>query len=149
MEIIKQNCKSKFCTYCPQLYNSNFRIKIIQISKGGHYCRRIYTEGTGQKILINKLFELSNFKLANLDCTIEFIFAFQLEKDPVRLDRQSLYWAMCIPASCSPRDLQISLNRTLTPRFNEQDINLNITVDPIYCHTSERKPFTRGFYITM
>ena len=73
---------------------------------------------------------------------------FQLKKDPVRVDRQLLYWGICMPASCTSTDLERSLNETLLPIFEKYSIELNITVDPVYCHIKEKDHYTTGFYVT-
>ncbi|XP_065216089.1 nose resistant to fluoxetine protein 6-like [Planococcus citri] len=134
-----------------QMGNFEECIKTKAFGVRGKYClanfkysltpenERRYAEMVGQLVLKEDI---------NQEASVwEGLIKFQ--KDPARIHRQDLYWGICLPATCSAEDLESSLNETLLHRFRQHDLELNITVDPIYCHTKDWLPFTTGFWITM
>ncbi|XP_065211070.1 uncharacterized protein LOC135839121 [Planococcus citri] len=68
-------------------------------------------------------------------------------KNPVRINRKKLRFAVCIPSSCTPTDLKISLNHTLHPIFNAHELNITIDVDPVLCKIRDKPARPLGYYI--
>ncbi|KAK7588223.1 hypothetical protein V9T40_005468 [Parthenolecanium corni] len=62
--------------------------------------------------------------------------------------RQNLHWALCIPASCQPSEIALSLNKTLYPIFEDQGMSIKVNVDAELCsRRNGSHNFSRGFYI--
>lgn len=78
-------------------------------------------------------------------------YMFKLTADPSITRRDVFHWALCIPASCTPQDLQGSLNSTLDTVFSKYNIRGVVSVDPEYCHKHDDAPipFSLGYFITM
>lgn len=71
----------------------------------------------------------------------------QYEQNPVRVNRTNLHWALCIPSSCNNVDLQTSLNNTVYPIFEANDLSIEIEVSPGQCQVQQSRPYSIGFYI--
>ncbi|XP_065222003.1 nose resistant to fluoxetine protein 6-like [Planococcus citri] len=69
------------------------------------------------------------------------------EKNPCRVNRKRLTFALCVPSSCSPTDLNVSLNNLLYPIFKNNGLDVKIDVDPIFCKTQDDVVYPLGFYI--
>lgn len=59
-----------------------------------------------------------------------------MTRDPVITRRDLFHWAVCVPASCSPQDLQHSLNVTLDKVLSKHGLTGEVFVDSEYCHQS-------------
>lgn len=70
---------------------------------------------------------------------------FKYASAPFRLDRHKIKWAICIPSSCSPTDLETSLNKTLTPLFQKYELSTLISVNPLLCST-RKITYSTGYY---
>ncbi|KAK7604565.1 hypothetical protein V9T40_005751 [Parthenolecanium corni] len=70
-------------------------------------------------------------------------------KNPVRVDRHILNWALCLPSSCRNEDLSMSLNSTLQPIFRKHGLNISVDVEPKFCHVREEHSYPIGYYLTM
>ncbi|XP_065218501.1 nose resistant to fluoxetine protein 6-like [Planococcus citri] len=68
-------------------------------------------------------------------------------KNPIRINRKKLRFAVCIPSSCTPTDLKISLDNTLHPIFNAHELNITINVDPVLCKIRDKPARPLGYYI--
>ncbi|KAK7604573.1 hypothetical protein V9T40_005759 [Parthenolecanium corni] len=64
-----------------------------------------------------------------------------------RISRQEISWAMCIPASCRPADLEIAISETVHPVFKKYDMTTSVQVLPKYCKTNEKVPYPISLYI--
>ncbi|XP_065222006.1 uncharacterized protein LOC135846697 [Planococcus citri] len=69
------------------------------------------------------------------------------EKNPGRVNRKRLTFALCVPSSCTPTDLNASLNNQLYPIFKNNGLYVTIDVDPIFCKTQDNIVYSSGFYI--
>ncbi|XP_065221988.1 nose resistant to fluoxetine protein 6-like isoform X2 [Planococcus citri] len=69
------------------------------------------------------------------------------EKNPGRVNRKRLTFAVCIPSSCTPADLNATLNNLLYPIFENNRLDVTIDVDPIFCKTQDDIVYPSGFYI--
>ncbi|XKL64687.1 hypothetical protein PGB90_004773 [Kerria lacca] len=70
------------------------------------------------------------------------------EKNPIRANRTILNWAMCIPASCSSNDLKLSMQNTLFPLFENQNLSISVDIKPEFCHVKKRTEFSLGYFVT-
>ncbi|KAG7202798.1 hypothetical protein KM043_009961 [Ampulex compressa] len=52
----------------------------------------------------------------------------------------SVQWAVCTPASCTPRDVQTSLQDTLSRYTAETGLKISVQVEPQMCQIKETKP---------
>ncbi|XKL64038.1 hypothetical protein PGB90_004124 [Kerria lacca] len=71
------------------------------------------------------------------------------ERDPIRVNRQTIFWAICIPSSCQARDLKLSLYNILYPLFKKFNVNVNVNVDRSYCHVRVEHHLPMNFYLTL
>ncbi|XP_065211272.1 O-acyltransferase like protein-like isoform X2 [Planococcus citri] len=69
------------------------------------------------------------------------------EKNPGRVNRKSLQFALCLPSSCTPADLNMSLNGVLLPIFKNNGLDLTVDVDPVFCRTQNDSVYSPGYYI--
>ncbi|XP_054260023.1 nose resistant to fluoxetine protein 6-like [Macrosteles quadrilineatus] len=70
--------------------------------------------------------------------------------DPGFTRRDLFHWALCIPASCSPEDLEQSLNISLEMALHRNGLRGRVTVDPLYCHKAgEVEVPASGGYFTI
>ncbi|XP_065222000.1 nose resistant to fluoxetine protein 6-like [Planococcus citri] len=69
------------------------------------------------------------------------------EKNPGRVNRKRLTFALCVPSSCMSTDLNASLNNLLHPIFKNNGLDVTIDVDPILCKTQNDRAYSSGFYI--
>lgn len=81
----------------------------------------------------------------------EFDFVWDTVKhnlDPARIPRNKFYWALCVPSSCSARDLQVSLTRALDGLRDKHLIQFNVTVPERSCYTRDsQEEYPAGFWI--
>ncbi|XP_065201228.1 nose resistant to fluoxetine protein 6-like [Planococcus citri] len=68
------------------------------------------------------------------------------QKNPVRVDRTKLSFAMCIPSSCKSTDLKISLNSTLYPVFTDHGLNVSVDVNPTFCKIQKEFTYSQGYF---
>lgn len=78
--------------------------------------------------------------------TIFTSFCLQFEKNPVYLSRLKLAWALCVPSSCSLRDISKSLEALLVPLFHKNGLNITINVKPELCSISSEFAYSTEFY---
>jgi hypothetical protein len=52
--------------------------------------------------------------------------------------RDSAFWAMCLPSSCTAGDLQTVMSHVLPPLGAENGIDLQVTVHPHHCSTGHK-----------
>ncbi|XP_065204696.1 nose resistant to fluoxetine protein 6-like [Planococcus citri] len=71
------------------------------------------------------------------------------EKNPARVDRKKLKFAVCIPSSCKPNDVEVSLDKTLGPIFDTQGFQISVNVSPVFCKVkvNEEITYPQGYYI--
>lgn len=63
------------------------------------------------------------------------------------MERKKLRFAMCIPSSCTPVDLKISLNSTLNPIFETHGLEISVDVNPVFCKIREEFTYPLAYYI--
>jgi len=74
---------------------------------------------------------------------------FQWVDSPDQVKRNSLNLGICIPASCSALDLQMSLQYELDNVFLPEKLKAVVQVDPILCTVrGDMCPYTMAYYIT-
>lgn len=63
------------------------------------------------------------------------IFMIQFHEDPHQLVHlHHVYWAMCIPSSCQPSDLELSMKNIVDVVFNDyNDVAVKVKVNPKMC----------------
>ena len=71
----------------------------------------------------------------------------QFQANPVRLNRQKLHWALCVPTSCTSRDVEISLRDNLEPVFSMYGINLTVRVDETFCRAHQTTIYPQAYFI--
>lgn len=65
-----------------------------------------------------------------------------LSKNIVRL-------GICIPDSCTAKDLEVTLQKEFDDRFQPHHVKAEVTVESILCTTGkDMYPFDTGFYFT-
>lgn len=72
-------------------------------------------------------------EIMNRPCDKNNEYYLQYEKTPFRRSRRLLVWAMCIPSLCTAADLQTSLNNSLHPVFQAQELTVSVYVNPVLC----------------
>ncbi|KAG8237344.1 hypothetical protein J437_LFUL014550 [Ladona fulva] len=61
--------------------------------------------------------------------------------------KDSAYWAMCVPSSCTAHDVELAMGRVLPPLAGEMGINLKVNVHPTFCTAEENNGFTAGDWV--
>ncbi|XP_065206402.1 O-acyltransferase like protein-like isoform X2 [Planococcus citri] len=92
-------------------------------------------------ILQNELVEVPDERISAWEAVLMY------EKNPVRVSRKKLNFAMCIPSSCKPTDLKISLNNTLYPLFKNHGLDMTIDVNPTLCKVRKENTYPQGYFI--
>ncbi len=89
----------------------------------------------------------TNTKIFDFEMTKKFS-KIQYGKLPWKESRHSLNWALCVPSSCHPTDVENSVKQTLNPIFRKQNLDVSVKVQGHYCTTRKKHHYTLGFYIT-
>ncbi|XP_065224459.1 nose resistant to fluoxetine protein 6-like isoform X1 [Planococcus citri] len=71
------------------------------------------------------------------------------DKNPARVDRKKLTFALCVPSSCTPNDLNASLNSLLRTIFKNNGLDVTVNVDPMFCKTQHDLTYPLGFYVAV
>ncbi|XP_065224461.1 nose resistant to fluoxetine protein 6-like isoform X3 [Planococcus citri] len=71
------------------------------------------------------------------------------DKNPARVDRKKLTFALCVPSSCTPNDLNASLNNLLHTIFKNNGLDVSVDVDPMFCRTQNDSTYPLGYYIAV
>ncbi|KAI5738450.1 hypothetical protein M8J77_007250 [Diaphorina citri] len=69
-------------------------------------------------------------------------------RDPAKVSRNKFHWALCIPSSCTAKDLQVTLDQALSTLTHKYHIHFNVTVPEKNCYvkrTDEVLPV--GFWV--
>lgn len=74
---------------------------------------------------------------------LSFLF-FQHRGERTRLKRNSIHWALCIPSSCTPKDLEVSLKEAIEPINKLYGLNTRINVEDNLCQIRTSKPLSAG-----
>lgn len=74
---------------------------------------------------------------------------FQNAGNPSRVSRSSVYQALCVPASCSHKDIEIAVSQYLQKYKHPAGVQYTATVAPNLCHTSQQETFSSEDYIFM
>jgi hypothetical protein len=67
-----------------------------------------------------------------------------LPLDPSKKPRNSFHWAVCIPSSCTAKDLEVSLDATLQSLRRRHAVNLEVSVADELCTVAEREPIVKA-----
>lgn len=66
-----------------------------------------------------------------------------------RLRRNVMKFGICIPASCTADDLQVTLQKEFDTHFLPHRINAQVQVESILCSTDKDEyPYDNGYYLT-
>lgn len=55
----------------------------------------------------------------------------RFQRDPLVVGPENLLWALCFPDSCTNEDIQLSVDRALTPAFQDRNISVDVVVPPL------------------
>ncbi|XP_050436422.1 nose resistant to fluoxetine protein 6-like [Adelges cooleyi] len=55
----------------------------------------------------------------------------KIDEDSKLPQTDNIYWALCVPDSCSRQDIQTSVQTLLEPTFQRYNISVNVFVDPL------------------
>lgn len=75
--------------------------------------------------------------------------SFQNAGNPGRVTRSSVYQALCVPASCSPKDIETAVSQYLQKYKHPAGVHYTAAIAPNHCHTSQQEIFSSGDYIFM
>ncbi|KAE9539481.1 hypothetical protein AGLY_004733 [Aphis glycines] len=53
------------------------------------------------------------------------------KRDPLVVGPENLLWALCFPDSCTNEDIRLSVDRALTPAFQDRNISVDVVVPPL------------------
>jgi hypothetical protein len=67
---------------------------------------------------------------------------FQIPIDPSKKPRDVFHTAVCIPASCDPKDVETSMRAALEPVQARYGVNVDVSVDEKMCQTKSSKPYS-------
>ncbi|XP_068081147.1 nose resistant to fluoxetine protein 6 [Anabrus simplex] len=59
--------------------------------------------------------------------------------DPSKVRRDTVHWALCVPASCSPEDVHTALSEALADLEPSLGVTFNVTVPPEQCSRHEER----------
>jgi hypothetical protein len=74
---------------------------------------------------------------------------FQNAGNPGRVPRSIVYQALCVPASCSHKDIETAVSQYLQKYKHPAGVHYTAALAPNSCHTSQQENFSLGDYIFM
>jgi hypothetical protein len=74
---------------------------------------------------------------------------FQNAGNPSRVSRSSVYQALCVPASCSHKDIEAAVSQYLQKYKHPAGVHYTAAVAPNLCHTSQQESYSFEDYIFM
>ncbi|PSN38654.1 hypothetical protein C0J52_21244, partial [Blattella germanica] len=64
----------------------------------------------------------------------------RIKGNPSRVPRNTIYQALCVPASCAAQDIETAVNQYLNTQKFPHGINYTVQVAPNLCYSSTEEP---------
>uniref|UniRef100_A0A8D8Z1N9 Nose resistant to fluoxetine protein 6 n=1 Tax=Cacopsylla melanoneura TaxID=428564 RepID=A0A8D8Z1N9_9HEMI len=72
---------------------------------------------------------------------------FRPNKDPAKVPRNELHWAICIPHTCTTTDLQTTLQKSFNELSKKYPLEFEVKVEESKCFDDTEREYTTGFFV--